>query len=208
MVFRRNETPWPESVLLGVGAFLLLYLAFSPQLSNAAVNQIHALQAAVFLSVAFLIGSLARFWPDVFEPFKSYRRPLGILGVVSAGAHVFMVFVPLGWNPAGWAMTFGYAASIGFLLMAVTSNRAAVRELGYPMWKRFHMLGYFALAAALVHFVLVELRDGVFDPSALEAGVMVFMALALLARLVAFLAGSPQRHSYDEHFLPRLVRRV
>ncbi len=200
MVFRKNETPWPQSIMLGVGAFLLLYVTFSPQLSNEAINRIHALQAAVFLSVSYLLGALYRLWPRVFGPMLTYRRPLGILGVVSAGAHAFMVFVPLGLAPKGWAAVFGFAALAGFLLMAVTSNRTAVRELGYPAWKRFHFLGYFALGTALVHFVLVELRDGVFNPPGLEAVVMALMAVTLLARLVAFVLGSPMRRSYEEHF--------
>lgn len=199
MVFRKSETPWPESIVLGVGAFLLLYVTFSPQLSNEAINRIHALQAAVFLSVSYLIGALARLSPRL-GTLIAYRRPLGILGVVSASAHAFMVFVPLGWTPTGWVAVFGFASLAGFLLMALTSNRTAVRELGYPAWKRFHFLGYFALGTALAHFILVDLRDGVFNPQGLEAAVMALMAVTLLARLLAFLLGSPMRRSYDEHF--------
>jgi|GEM_PF-4637426 len=200
MAIRENETPWPQSIALGVGVFLFLYAVFSPQLSNDAVNRIHALQGAAFISFSYLVGSLARLRPRPFGSLMSYRRPLGILGVVSIGAHVFMVFVPLGLNPGGWAAIFGYVSLIGFLLMAVTSNRTAVRELGYPAWKRFHFLGYLALAAALAHFVLLDLRDGVFNPPIPEAAVLTLMASALLLRLAAFLFGSPMRRSYEEHF--------
>ena len=198
----KKLTPWPESVLLAVAVFLLLYLAYSPPLSNEAVNRIHALQAGLFLSLAFLVGSLSRFWPDVFDRFKPYRRTLGVLGALSAASHVFMVYVPLGLNPSGWPLVFGAVALVGFLAMAATSNRSAVKELGYPLWKRFHTLGYLALAAGLAHFVLVELKDGAFNSGALESGVMALMALALVLRLAAFLAGSPMRRSYAEHFEP------
>lgn len=203
MVLNRKETPWPESVLLAVAVFLLLYLVYSPQPDTVTVNKIHALQAAAFLSLAFLIGSLSRFWPSVFDRFKPYRRTLGVLGTLSAASHVFMVYVPLGWNPSGWLLFFGAAAFVGFVLMAATSSRAVVKELGYPLWKRFHTLGYLALAAGLAHFILVELKGGAFNPSLLETGVMVLMALALLLRLAAFLAGSPMRRSYAEHFGPQ-----
>ncbi len=204
MVARQIQTPWPESVLLAVAVFLLLYLAYSPQLPNVTVNKIHALQAGLFLSLAFLIGSLSRFWPNVFDRFKPYRRTLGVLGVLSAASHVFMVYVPLGLNPSGWPLVFGAAAFVGFLAMAATSNRTSVRQLGYPLWKRFHTLGYFALAAALAHFVLVEFKDGVFNPAWLEISVMALTALALAFRLAAFLAGSPMRRSYEEHFEPQV----
>lgn len=201
------RTPWLESLALAVGFFLLLFLLFSPPLSNVLVNKIHALQATVFLSSSFLIGSLSRFWPKTFDGFKPYRAPLGVLGVVSAAAHVFMVYVPLGWSPSGWALVSGAAAFLLFLAMAFTSNRAALESFGYPLWKRFHTLGYLALALLAAHFVLVETKKGVLALSPLEIGVLAMVVLALLMRSAAFLAGSPLRRSYEEHFEPLLKAR-
>lgn len=194
------RAPWAESAIMAAVFFLLLYAAFSPVLSNPLVDKIHALQAATFLSMAFLIGSLSRFWPKLFDPLKPYRQTLGFLGAVSAVAHVFMVYVPLGWNPSGWVLVSGGFVFVLFLAMALTSNRAAVEKLGYPLWKRFHTLGYVALFLLAVHFVLAETKKGVFSLNPLETAVLALVVITLLARAAAFLAGHPMRQSYDAHF--------
>ena len=83
----------------------------------------------------------------------------------------------------------GFAAFLLLTPLAATSTAAAVRRLGFPVWKRLHRLVYAAGALAAFHFWLRVKKD-VREP-AIYAAVLA----ALLAARVAVLVRDRRRRA-------------
>ncbi|MBI4361455.1 ferric reductase-like transmembrane domain-containing protein [Candidatus Micrarchaeota archaeon] len=196
-----EKTKWWGALGIAIATFLALYLYFDAGLDPKLLNKVYALHAATLLTLTFLIGSLSRFWPKIFNRYKSYRKALGLYGFLMAAGHVYTVLVPLGKSPSGYQALAGWAAFAVFLVMAITSNAKTAKRLGYGLWKRIQLVGYAALLLVGVHFFLVETRTGVLNLNSMQIVVLALVLLAVVLRIAAFIAGPRQKFtSYYDHF--------
>ncbi|MFA6035948.1 MAG: ferric reductase-like transmembrane domain-containing protein [Candidatus Micrarchaeia archaeon] len=179
------------------------------EVSMSMANKISALAALALLGIAFLLGPLSKLWPSIFQRFKQHRRWLGITGVILALIHIaitlatfykFNIFRIL--TPSGqymWGVYAGLAAIIIFCMMALISNKAAVKRLGYSKWKLLQMTGYLAMALVIAHFLILETKEGVFKVRPLGYALFIFGILVILARIAIRFLGLPPRKKYEEH---------
>jgi len=93
-----------------------------------------------------------------------YRRAVGLLAFIYASLHL-TTYLVLDQNldfVAIWAdivkrpyITIGMAAFLILVPLAITSNNAMLRRLGGPAWQKLHRWVYLAVAAGVVHYILV-----------------------------------------------------
>lgn len=140
-----------------------------------------------FLLLTLAITPLRRLtgwqWP------ARYRRMLGLAAFGYAGTHAVVWLVldrGLLWEEVVADLlkrpyvTFGFAALVLLLPLAVTSTRDMMRRLG-RRWQRLHRLVYLAALLAVLHFLLLSKVDRI-EPLAYA----VVLAVLMLARLPAF----------------------
>lgn len=173
------------------------------------LNKVAALAGIGLIAISFILGPLSRMFPEQFAQHLPWRKFVGLSGFALAAAHsAYSLFefyrldisriLYSSQNPLGFASAA--IALLIFLAMALTSNGAAVKRLGYKRWKSLQTFGYVGLFFAIAHFVITETRPDVgFDvrPYAL---LFLFIALvALLVRIGMFLVRVPERQSFEEH---------
>lgn len=207
--------------LLPVLAVLILWAFYgSFEVSLSMANKIAALTALFLICLSLVIGPLSRFWPDIFNRYKQHRKFLGVAGLAFAVAHVAISLTYAGVQKTLLSAlspltlkTYGlYAGVAGFLIflaMSITSTKSMMERLGYDRWKAIQMLGYVALALAIVHFYFMELKpDGVFRVRPLGLAIFWFAVGALLARFLVLLYNLPHRKKYEEHFAHKNKRKI
>ncbi len=119
-----------------------------------------------------------------------FRRMLGLFSFFYAGLHI-VSYVALDklflWAEI-WAdivkrsyITVGMVAFVLMLLLALTSNQAAIKRLGGRQWQRLHKLVYLAAGLVIIHFIMM--RKGLqYEPL-----VYGFILCGLLAFRVRFI---------------------
>jgi methionine sulfoxide reductase heme-binding subunit len=144
-------------------AVILLRALFGALGANpvaTALNQL-GLLALIFLTASLACTPLkilfAWNWPI------RIRRTLGLFGFGSALTH-FLVYVVLDQMLVLRALYLdltkrpfilvGFAALCCLVPLALTSNKASVKRLGFRRWKRLHRLAYVAAALGVTHFYL------------------------------------------------------
>lgn len=179
------------------------------EVSMSMANKISALAALALIGIALLLGPLSKLWPNIFQRYKQHRRWLGITGAILALIHIFItlaayykldIFRIL--TPSGqymWGVYAGLAAIIIFCMMALISNKEAVKRMGYHKWKMLQMLGYLAIVLVIVHFLILETKEGVFKVRPLGYALFIFGILVVLARIAIHFLGLPPRKKYEEH---------
>ncbi len=206
-----HRTHWIWLVpILVVGALWFTPGYGNGELTWSMANKIAALAGLFILAFTFLIGPLSKFFPHFCGPWRCHRKFLGICGVAMIAVHVILStvliykldFSAMFLANAKW-MGF-YAAVLAFLIfvmMVLTSTPRAMKALGYKRWKELQMVGYLALALAIAHFFLFEIKpNGMFQVRPLGYVVMAAAVLALLARALAWLLDMPARKKFSEHF--------
>ena len=182
-----NNTKWGyDAVLIALaGLYLYIFMEHGPGLvdhDRPITPQIH--NARAFGSAAFLmltvilcIGPLARL-DTRFLPLLYNRRHFGVLTCIVALVHFgyildwYFAFSPktkleglLTANTAyvrliGFPFeTLGLFALLVLIIMAVTSHDFWLKFLTPRLWKRLHVLLYFAYAAVIAHVALGALQD-------------------------------------------------
>jgi len=183
--WNRNKWLYDAVMLLGVFAFLWIFLKWtpdgadhtrpvSPQTHNA---RAFGACAFVMLTIILCIGPLARL-DQRFLPLLYNRRHFGVMTAAVAMTHAGNV---LGWyfafsttprmegllsantsyfQVAGFPFElFGLFALICLLLLAATSHDFWLKFLTAPVWKRLHYLIYPAYAALVGHVAWGILQD-------------------------------------------------
>jgi methionine sulfoxide reductase heme-binding subunit len=151
-----------------------------------------ALNLLGLVALIFLVASLA------CTPLKTLlgwtwpiriRRELGLFAFFYALVHASTYLgLDQGFDfRAVWAdvtkrkfIFVGFAAFLLLIPLAATSTRAAVRRLGFVVWKRIHRLAYLAATLGAIHFFWRVKRD-TREPLAYAA----VLTLLLLVRVVA-----------------------
>ncbi|MGD2131267.1 MAG: protein-methionine-sulfoxide reductase heme-binding subunit MsrQ [Maricaulaceae bacterium] len=104
-------------------------------------------------------------WPQIMM----IRRRIGLFAFAYAFLHIgFYLAVTLRFSlPALWDdvteriyITFGMAAFLGLIPLAITSHNAMIRRLGAVKWQRLHWLVYpIAIAAVTHHAFMVKVNQ-------------------------------------------------
>jgi len=156
-----------------VASFLVLlfwFIQFVYQYEFLSVNtqssliRSFALTGATLISIALMIGPIARFWPR--RNYIIHRRTLGVWGFTFIIMHAFTVIyyifnfdisaIFFDLNPYVNPVIFGIIAFLLFLPLYLTSTDWAVMKLGFKKWKAVHRLIYFGYIFAILHFLLVN----------------------------------------------------
>lgn len=183
--WNRNKWLYDAVMLLGVVLFLWMFLHVSPELLSHEfpINpQIHNARAFgvcafVMLTVILCIGPLARI-DQRFLPLLYNRRHFGVMTTFVAMTHASYI---LNWyfafsrsdkyeavlfantsygQLAGFPFEiFGIFALICLLILSATSHDFWMKFLTPPVWKRIHVLIYFAYVAVVAHVALGTMLD-------------------------------------------------
>lgn len=128
------------------------------------------LMAIALLALTLIAGPLARFIPSL-DILKAHRKFWGITSFLFLLLHFGLVIIfyfkfnlfrlidPS--NPKSLGLTTGLIATIILLLVTLTSNRKALKNLDPKVWKAIQTTSYLALIFALAHFFLMEQVNGV-----------------------------------------------
>jgi sulfoxide reductase heme-binding subunit YedZ len=164
--------PWLNPAVLAGGLAPLALMALQGAQGTLGPNVIEAvLNETGLLALVFLVGSLACTplkvlfgwtWP------MRIRKLVGLMAFGYASLHFLTYAVAdqgLALRPILEDITKRNFIAVGFLALvllvplAVTSTNAAVRRLGFPIWKRLHRLAYAAAALGVIHFVWRVKKD-------------------------------------------------
>lgn len=132
-------------------------------------NKAIALSATVLIGLSFLLGPLARFWPNQFSPHLYLRKHLGVLGFGVAALHSLMSLVLL--NSAYYpkffsaggrlnligetSMLFGILAFLIFAAVSITSLLPLEKHMHPDQWKFIQRMGYLAYVFVLAHVAIM-----------------------------------------------------
>lgn len=132
-------------------------------------NKAAALSATILIGISFLLGPLARFWPNQFSPHLYLRKHFGVIGFAMAALHAIMSLVLL--NPANYprfylqngkfnligesSMLFGILSFLIFSAISVTSLPPIEKHMHPNQWKLVQRFGYLAYIFVLLHVTIM-----------------------------------------------------
>lgn len=154
------------------------------------------LASIALLSVTLVIGPVCRFFPSLYF-LKAHRKFWGILSFFIALAHGILIYIYYAnydlaklFNPTSpkyLGLLAGLFSLIILLAVTLTSNKWALSSLSPRAWKLIQSTAYLALIFAVLHFYLVESKDGVLVIKRLLgqitfgfAGVVVLLRLLIM----------------------------
>jgi DMSO/TMAO reductase YedYZ heme-binding membrane subunit len=137
-----------------------------------------ALTSVILIGLSFLIGPLARFWPETWIPRLPLRKHYGVLGFFLAAIHVLWALAIM--TPAQYpdlyeqsgelsatgnlSMLFGIVSFVILAGISVTSLPSMEERMSRRAWLLAQRTGYIALLAATAHFSVIKWR-GWLDPA-------------------------------------------
>lgn len=185
--FARKVPTWAVYGLGLVPLALLIWGAISDDLGVDPVKVIEHRLGEVglqFLLASLAISPLRRLGLNLIR----FRRALGLLAFGYVTLHL-MAWVGLDmglrWSEMAadlWKRPYVILGMVGFAAMlplALTSSNAAIRRMGPVAWGRLHRLAYVALAAGVVHLVLLS-KVWTTEILAYSAVAMLLLGLRLL----------------------------
>ena len=190
---------------------LIKVLAFQNSTKSfSEINKVFALSAIGLIAISFILGPLARFWPDIFVKYLYFRKPVGLAGFVLGvihGIYSAIAFYNLDItsmlvnNEKSLAIIFGIIGTIVFIIMSATSNKTMLDKLGYKIWKAIQTFGYFGLLFIVLHFLLIETKpDKGFDVRPYGLVFFYIAVAALVLRVIAIFVKSEPKTKYEHHF--------
>jgi methionine sulfoxide reductase heme-binding subunit len=157
----------PAWAVYGVGLVPLAFLVWGAVAGSLGVDPVKVIEHRLgelglqFLLASLTITPLRRLGLNLMR----FRRALGLLAFGYVALHL-MAWVTLDmglrWSEMAadlWKRPYVILGMAGFLVMlplAATSSNAAIRKLGPLAWGRLHRLAYVALAAGVLHLVLLS----------------------------------------------------
>ena len=160
----RRIPPWPVYILLFVPLGLYTYWMLTGGLGADPVRVFE--HEVGELALQFLILGLA------ITPLREltkinlikYRRAIGLMAFYYTLAHltVYIVFdqsLDMGeiWRDIVKRpyITFGMAAFVLMVPLALTSNNPTIRKIGPIVWRKIHKMVYIIAIGAVLHFMLL-----------------------------------------------------
>jgi methionine sulfoxide reductase heme-binding subunit len=157
----------PAWAVYGVGLVPLAFLVWGAVAGSLGVDPVKVIEHRLgelglqFLLASLTITPLRRLGLNLMR----FRRALGLLAFGYVALHL-MAWVTLDmglrWSEMAadlWKRPYVILGMAGFLVMlplAATSSNAAIRKLGPLAWGRLHRLAYVAVAAGVLHLVLLS----------------------------------------------------
>lgn len=169
-------------------------------ISNKAIS----LASTFLIGMSFVIGPLARFFPNTFVNLFYLRKPLGIVGFGIAAIHAIMSLLlfdkanyPKFFLESGKlnftgeiTMLFGVLAFFIFAVLALIGIPSVEEKLSRSDWQAIQRLGYIAYMLVLFHVALMGWK-GWFEASSWQYGLAsitlvssLFIVFVLLTRFV------------------------
>lgn len=128
------------------------------------------LLAISLLSITLFIGPACRFFPAL-DILKAHRKFWGITAFLAALTHtglIFIYFYKFNFlkffdfsNPKYLGILAGLIALIILAIVTATSTKKALESLTPKVWKMIQTTAYLALILAVLHFYIVESKEGV-----------------------------------------------
>lgn len=128
------------------------------------------LLAVALLSLTLLIGPACGFL-SALDILKAHRKFWGILSFLIALAHGVLIYIfYFNYNlaklfdptsPKYYGLLAGLVSLIILFAVTLTSNKTVLNSISPKTWKFIQSLSYLALILAVMHFYLVESKDGV-----------------------------------------------
>jgi len=177
-------------------AALLSALGYEIQRAIAAVSYF-------LLFLVMIIGPSVRIWPSITKQFRgpfpvSWRAELGIWFAIWSVAHVLFVWGARDWDVTGYLVdmspwAFGaLVAVIIAIVLACTSNTAALKFMGDKAWKWLHSYGVYVIfwltAVHVYDRAYLRPYEDVGFPSTdpIHWVYLITLALVVLLQLTAF----------------------
>ena len=171
-------------------------------------NKAIALASVAFIALSYMLGPLARFWPQTMVPLLPARKFFGLLGFGLGAVHGLMsllLFTPANYpkffladgtlNVTGeLSMVFGIFSLLIFTAVALTSLPSIAASLKVDQWQFVQRLGYAGLTLVLLHVITMGLEGwlkpatwpGRLLPISLVAAIII--AAALLLRIIVLIS--------------------
>jgi DMSO/TMAO reductase YedYZ heme-binding membrane subunit len=156
-------------------------------------NKAIALGAVVLISISYLLGNLARFFPRVFSRIVYLRKYFGLLGFGLASIHTLMSLILLrpyyygkffdgdSLNLVGeLSLLFGVIALFIFSVVAIISLPSIVRTMEPGSWRSGQRKGYIALMFVMTHVYTMGIR-GWLTPDEWPGGLLPISLVAFIA---------------------------
>lgn len=186
ILWNRTKLIYDAFLLVGIGAYLWVFLTLAPMLSAAAdlvdapIWRMRAYGSCAFilLSIILAIGPLARL-DARFLPLLYNRRHFGVITAGVAILHAkavldwYFAFAPISKVDALFVSNTSFFQVIGFpfevfgilalaimVVMALTSHDFWLTFLTPRVWKGLHMLVYLSYASVILHVALGALVGG------------------------------------------------
>ena len=161
-------------------------------------NKAIALAATILIGISFLLGPLARFFPNRYTQHLYLRKHIGLVGFGLGALHSLMSLALL--SPAYYgkfydgdtgkfnaigegSLLFGVLAFIVFSLVSITSIPSIAERMTQQKWQTIQRMGYLAYIFVLLHVVVMGFA-GWLHASAYQYG---FISVSLVAALVIIL---------------------
>ena len=209
VLWNRTKLIYDTFLLVGVVAYLWVYLILAPMLSpsvaavDVPIQQMRAFGSCAFLllTIVLAIGPMARL-DTRFLPLLYNRRHFGVITAIVSLTHAVAVldwyfafskysqaeafliantsFRQLAGFPFEW---FGAFALLVMVVMAATSHDFWLSFLTPRIWKALHMMVYAAYAAAVIHVAIGPLSTSGNPVMAVTVtgGTVILATLHLLA---------------------------
>lgn len=157
----------PTWVVYGLGLVPLAFLVWGVIFGGIGPDPVKAVERTLgekglqFLLASLAITPLRRLGLNLL----SFRRALGLLSFTYVVLHLTAwIWLDMGlrWSEMAADLVkrpyviLGMVGFVALLPLALTSTNAAIRKLGPLAWRRLHRLAYLALAAAILHLVLLS----------------------------------------------------
>lgn len=171
-------------------------------------NKVISLSSVTFIAFSYVLGPLARFWPNTMLPLLGTRKFFGLLGFGFGAVHGLMSL--LLFSPANYpkfflsdgtlnltgelSMLFGVLSFFMFAAVAVTGVPSISQSMSQDRWQGVQRLGYAGLVLVLLHVLSMGL-EGWMTPGNWPGGMLpislvaaIIIVVALLLRIVVLLS--------------------
>jgi DMSO/TMAO reductase YedYZ heme-binding membrane subunit len=183
-----NHKFFDMAVPIGLLAIFFIFYNKGVITGSEAVKTSGLLSIAL-LSATLVVGPASRIIP-FFEQFKANRKVWGILSFWIVLLHMALVgIVYWHWdftklfdisNPKYNGIASGILAVVILGLVSFTSNEKMIRKMSPTTWKIIQTTSYIALALAVLHFYLMEQKDGVLVIKRLLGRLTFYFAFAVV----------------------------
>ena len=166
---------WKTAIIWGLIFFVLLSLLLYFRRFNYNLyiaNKAIASTAVILIGTSFLIGPLARFWPDTWASKLYMRKHFGVSGFVVAVLHIIIslillspqqypkLYTEMGTlnSTAQWSLLLGTLAIIMFAVISITSIPSIERAMNNRKWLIIQRTGYLAFLFVLIHLFQLKYK--------------------------------------------------